>query len=671
MILIIGEKPSQAAAYAAVLGAGERKEGYFIGNGYTVAYCFGHLLELAAPDAYGDYAKWRYEDLPIVPREWKHVPSKGKTAQLKILKELMNSDGVEYIVNATDAGREGQLIFALVYEYAKCKKPVKRLWISSMEDAAIKEGFTRLKDGAEYDNLYAAASCREKADWLVGLNCTRLFSVIYGNMLSVGRVQSPTLAILVKRSAEIENFVKTPFYTAELDFGEFSAVSGRFGDKTDAVSVAANITDARITAVRRTEETVSPPKLHDLTTLQREANRNCGYTAQQTLECIQSLYEKKLATYPRTDSRYLTDDMTEAVTTLVAALAPGAPCNAAQVINSKKVTDHHAVIPTAEAVCFDVSVLPTGEREILEMLKTRLVCAVGEKHRCLETTVTLEANGTEFEAKGKTVIYDGWKACANAAPQEDAGDGEPPAPLPEVSEGQTFSVTANVKEGCTSPPKAYTEDTLLSAMENAGAEDMPDEAERKGLGTPATRAAIIEKLIKSGFVERSAGVSAKPDSRSGKKNLKNLLPIQKGKTLVAVLPDSLTSAKLTANWEQALLEVQNGTLDAGGFMANIAAFTKSVVLDNAVPNPEFLNLFPDAKNRTAAPLGVCPRCGSPVREGAKGYFCDSRTCGFKIWRESKFWTAKKKPVAAAKCDFYRAGNGHIIRRRRAAREAPQ
>jgi DNA topoisomerase-3 len=629
--LTICEKPSQAQSYAAVLGATKRENGFFIGNNHIVAYCFGHLLELAAPDAYGEqYAKWRYSDLPIIPDKWKYVASKDKATQLKILKELLNRADVDTVINGCDAGREGELIFRLVYEHAKCTKPFKRLWISSMEDSAIRDGFANLKDGAEYDDLYRAALCRSQADWAVGVNATRLFSILYSTTLNTGRVQSPTLAMLVKREAEIKGFIKEPFYIAELDAGGFTASSERFTDRAAAEAVISNCDSATVTSVTQTAKSVAPPKLYDLTTLQREANRSHGFTAQQTLDYAQSLYEKKLATYPRTDSRYLTDDMAEPVDMLVRAINADAPCNAGQVINSKKVSDHHAIIPTAAAVSADISALPSGEREVLQLLKTRLVCAVAEPHRYLETVVTLESGGAAFKAKGKTVQYNGWKDYAAANTDADNDDDEQTATIPEITEGQTFPAAAKLKEGVTSPPKHFTEDTLLSYMENAGAEETDDSVERKGLGTPATRAAIIEKLVKTGFVERSK---------------KNLLPTDKGVNLIAVLPAALTSAKLTADWENKLLEVQRGVLAADEFMGNISAFTKAIVLDNNAPKPEFAALFPNAR-KSALPLGKCPRCGNDVTEGAKGFFCESRDCGFKLWKDSKFWTLKKKPLTA-------------------------
>jgi DNA topoisomerase-3 len=549
-------------------------------------------------------------------------------------------------VNACDAGREGELIFRHVYEYAKCRKPIKRLWISSLEDAAIRDGFAHLKDGAEYENLYAAASCREQADWAVGISATRLFTVLYGGAtLNVGRVQSPTLALLVNRESEIANFVKTPFYTAEIDLGGFTAASERYDDKAAAERVVAGCSAATVTSVTQTEKTIAPPKLYDLTALQREANKAHGFTAQQTLDYVQSLYENKYASYPRTDSRYLTDDMAASVTALVRAIAPSAPCDAAQVINAKKVSDHHAIIPTAEAVKGDLSALPSGERAILDMLICRVVCAVGEKHRYLETVVTLEAGGAEFRTRGKVVTHNGWKdyaAAQNDGANEDSdGDDDDESgdkSLPEIAEGQTFPAAAKLKEGFTKPKPHYNEAGILTAMENAGAEDFKEidgEIERKGLGTSATRAACLEALVKRGYVERSK---------------KNLLPTDKGKNLIAILPTALTSAKLTAEWEQKLLNVQRGELAADEFMSGIAAFIKAIVVENNAPKPEFANLFPNAgKNAVSAPsLGECPRCGGDVTEWAKGFSCvNSKTCGFKLWKDSKFFTVKKKPLTAA------------------------
>jgi DNA topoisomerase-3 len=644
--LIITEKPSVARSVAAVLNANERKGGFFIGGGYIVSWCAGHLLELAAPAAYGEqYAKWRYADLPIIPEMWKHIPSKDKAAQLKILKELLGRTDVDCVINACDAGREGEHIFRLVYEHAKCKKPIKRLWISSMEETAIKAGFDNLKDSAEYDKLYAAATCREHADWLVGLNATRLFSVLYGTTLNTGRVQSPTLAMLVRREAEIAAFVKEPFYTPVIDCG-FVASGDRLKEKTqtEAVRTACDGKTAVVRSVERQKKTVAPPKLYDLTTLQREANRLFGFTAQQTLDYAQALYEKRLLTYPRTDSRYLTGDMRETASDLLVWLQCNLPFAGGKdfvpdfdrMIDDSKVTDHHAIIPTAEIFKADLAALPSGERELLSLTAVRLLCAAAPVHSYETVTAVLDCDGYSFSAKGKTVIEDDWKAVDTAfkaalKTKLEAEDGEDDTALPELSKGQTFdSVTAFVKEGATVPPKHYTEDTLLAAMENAGAEEMDEDVERKGLGTPATRAAILEKIIKSGLAERQK---------------KNLIPTDKGKSLIAILPDALTSPLLTAEWENKLKQVERGEISDTAFINGIATFIKAVVTENNAVKPELADLFGGTKN-DAPSLGSCPRCGSPVREAAEGFFCDSHACGFKLWKDSKFWTAKKKPLTA-------------------------
>ena len=631
--LVICEKYSQAQGYSAVLGANDRNDGFFTGNGYIVAYCVGHLLELAAPEVYDEkYAKWRYADLPIIPDKWLHTPLKSKISQLKILKDLMNRADVDCVINACDAGREGELIFRLVYEYAKCNKKIFRAWLSSMEDSAIKAAFDNLKDGADYNKLYAAASCRERADWCVGVSATRAFSCLYGATLNVGRVQSPTLAMLVRREADISMFLKEPFYTPTLDLSGFTASGDKHKNKfaADEIAAACNGQTATVINVERVTKTVNPPKLYDLTTLQRDANRLLGFTAQQTLEYAQSLYEKKTLSYPRTDAKYITADMRDTVLKILGDV--GFTPDVDRIIGS--VSDHHAVITTLESRNADTSALPGGEREIFELVRKRLVAAVSPKHVYEAVTVTLDCGGNIFTAKGKTVIESGWKTQSET---EENDDGESDSVLPELSKGQTFdSIKITVKEGVTSPPKHFTEDTLLSSMDTAGAEDMPEDAERlgvppmrAGLGTPTTRAAIIEKLIKSGFVERSK---------------KNLLPTDKGKNLIAVLPASLTSAKLTAEWEHKLKQVERGELGGDEFMAEIAGFIKTIVAENTAPKPEFILLFP--KKESGESLGCCPRCKSAVREGTKGFFCDNRECGFKVWRESKFWTAKKKPLTA-------------------------
>jgi len=643
--LIITEKPSVAASIAAVLDAKERGDGFFMGSGHIVSWCYGHLVELSPPDAYGDtYSKWRYADLPIIPETWLREAVKSKARQLETLVTLLNRADVDTVINVCDAGREGELIFRLVYEYADCDKPVKRLWISSMEDAAIRAGFGNLKDGADYDNLYAAALCRTKADWLVGYNATRLFSTLYGATMGVGRVQSPTLALLTERETAITAFVKEPFYMPMIDIGTltFSGERTKDRDAAEAVRAACDGQCATIHAVKNQTKTAAPPKLYDLTTLQREANRLLGFTARQTLDYAQSLYEKKLITYPRTDSRYLTSDMAEGLPALVSRAAlmrmmtlDQDEINAAQVISDAKVTDHHAIIPTVGVSTADLSALPSGELDVLNMIVNRLVCAVMPTHTYEAVTAMLDCNGHTFTAKGKVTLDYGWKEIDNAfrvtlkADTDEDGDD---AILPELDEGQTFdSVTAHVKEGFTSPPKRFTEDTLLSAMENAGAEDMPDDAERRGLGTPATRASIIEKLVRSGVVERQK---------------KALVPTDRGKNLIAVLPDVLTSSALTAEWENKLEQIKRGELIAATFMDGIAAMTRDLVRENSTPKPEYAALFAADRHRPNAPLGTCPRCGAPVREGEKGFFCDNRACGFKLWRENRFFTSKRKTLDA-------------------------
>ena len=646
--LVVAEKQSVARSISTVLGANERQGGFFIGNGYIVSYCAGHLLELAPPDAYDKrYAKWRFSDLPIIPDKWKHIPAKGKEAQLKILKELMNRPDVECVINACDAGREGENIFRHVYHYVGCTKQVYRLWIASLEAAAIQAGFDNLKDGAEYDKLYDAAYCRERADWLVGLNCTRLFSILYGTTLNAGRVQSPTLAMLVKREADIESFIKEPLYTPIITCGDFTASGERTKDKQAVEEIHAACGDSTtvVRSVEQQKKTAAPPKLYDLTTLQREANRLFGFTAQQTLDYAQSLYEKAILSYPRVDSRYLTSDMRSTVGAL-AEWAQGmmalnctmdfAP-DIDRLIDDSQVTDHHAIIPTAQIINADIPALPFGERTILNLVAARLLCAVAPVHSYETVTATLDCGGHAFTARGKTIIADRWKEIdrafrASLKSESETEDSEAESTLPGLAEGQTFDrVTAAIKEGTTTPPKHFTEDTTLAGMETAGIEDMPEDAERKGLGTPATRAAVLEKIIKSGFVERQK---------------KNLIPTEKGKNLIAVLPDVLTSPTLTAGWEDMLKQVERGEMTADAFMYIIKAFTESIIEVNNAPKPEFSVLF-NSDRTDSESLGACPRCGASVREGAKGFFCDTRTCGFKLWKASKFWTSKKKSLTAA------------------------
>lgn len=625
MKLVIAEKPSVAQSIAVVLGAEERKDGYLEGGEYLVSWCFGHLLELAQPEAYGQqYARWNYRDLPILPETWKYEVPEDKKKQLFVLVKLMNDKRVERVVCATDAGREGELIFRLAYEYARCRKPVERLWISSMEDNAVREAFGHLRPGREYDRLYDAALCRAKADWMVGINATRLFSVLYGVTLNVGRVMSPTLALLVQREEEIGKFKSRPFYVPEIRCGEFTASGERIEEKETAEKIRkeCNGQTATVLEIEKQIKTVQPPRLYDLTMLQRECNRIYGYTAQQTLDYLQALYEKKLATYPRTDSQYLTEDMKDTAAVLVAWMREhfsfGKACRGEadieRVTDGTKVTDHHAVIPTLEITKKDLSELPKGERDVLMLIAGRLLCATAQIHRCEEVRAEISCGGYPFTAKGKSVLREGWKGVEQSFRNEmlrnekKETDG---CTLPELLKGQQFgNVAASIREGKTSPPKHYTEDSLLAAMETAGSGDMPEDAERKGLGTPATRAAILEKLVKTGLAERKK---------------KQLVPTEKGITLITVLPEEIKSPMLTAEWETKLKEVERGELDAESFIEKIADMSCHLVKSHPAPEEQFAELFPDAKGKHREAVGTCPRCGAPVLEGKKVFSATMRT----------------------------------------------
>ena len=633
--LVIAEKPSVAQSLAAVLGAGQRREGYLEGNGWLVSWCVGHLAELADAAAYNPaYAKWRKEDLPILPESWRFTIAKDKRDQFDVLRTLLRREDVSEVVNACDAGREGELIFRTVYALAGCSKPISRLWISSMEDEAIREGFAHLRPGREYDGLHQAALCRSKADWLVGINATRLFSLLYGCTLNIGRVVSPTLALVVQREAEIATFQPEPFYMVELDCDGLSLAGDRKASKKEAQEAAARCqgSAAVVQSVERWEKTEKPPALFDLTTLQREANRTLGYTAQQTLDYLQALYDKKLSTYPRTDSRYLTDDMEAGVPALVEAAASicgvTAPETvlAGQVCDSARVSDHHAVVPTASAGKADLEALPIGEREILRLVSLGLLRAVCPPCRSAETCITAVCGGDPYTVKWRSVLSPGWKVYAQTA---DAEAGSGPDGL---TEGQTLPVAAaQVKSGKTTPPKHHTEDSLLSAMEMAGKEDMPEDAERQGIGTPATRAAILEKLVSAGFVER----------KRAKKTV-SLLPTPLGTALITVLPEQLQSPTLTAEWEHRLKEVERGTLAPGDFMDEIAAMLRELV-ETCRPVEGSAVLFPSTREA----VGRCPRCGGTVTEGRQGFFCENRACGFAIWKYSKWWENKKKTPTKA------------------------
>ena len=638
------EKPSVAISYAKILGVHGRQDGYLEGNGYLVSWCVGHLVELAPPSAYGEqYVKWNIADLPILPEKWQYLVSASTKKQFGILKKLMHRADVNTVVNSCDAGREGELIFRLVYEQAGCKKPVSRLWLSSMEDSAVRAGFANLKPSTEYDALYQAALCRERADWMVGINCSRLFSCLYGRPLAVGRVMTPTLAMTVEREAAIAAFVPEKFYTVALELTSgFVALSRRISEKADAEKLLAECRKEMVSTIQkitRKEKAENPPPLYDLTTLQRDANRLLGFTAQQTLNYAQSLYEKKLITYPRTDSRFLTEDMAASLPGLMSAAAgafdvhEAVPVHAEQAINNSKVSDHHALLPTASVAQADFSALPAGELSILRLIAVRLLCAVGEPHRYAETTLTTICAGKEFSAKGKVVLDEGWKGIERKMLDDLLDKKKEPAALPDVQEQSECGIAgAELKEGQTSPPKHFTEDTLLHSMETASADSMPEDAERQGIGTPATRAAIIEKLVAKGFLERK-----------GDKKTKVLLPTDKGKALITVMPEEVQSADMTADWETKLLRVERGEMEPKTFMTEINDMISSLVnTTEAVKGASAL-----MKNKV---IGICPNCGKSVVEREKGYFCENRECRFVLWKDNAFFKRLGKRMDAHVAD---------------------
>ena len=642
MQLVIAEKPSVAASIAAALGVKEKKDGYIEGGGYLISWCVGHLVELAEAAAYGEqYKKWSYESLPILPEEWQYNVAADKGKQFSILKELMHRADVSEVVNACDAGREGELIFRFVYEVTGCNKPMRRLWISSMEDKAIKAGFADLKDGRDYDALYASALCRAKADWIIGINATRLFSCLYDKTLNVGRVQTPTLKMLVDRGEAISHFKKEKYYHVRLDLSGAEAASERISDKSraDALKAACEAGTAVCVSLTKEKKTAAPPKLFDLTSLQREANKIYGYTAKQTLDLAQTLYEKRLLTYPRTDSAFLTDDMGDTAAKTVAMLSGKLPFmegaeftpEVSRTLDSSKVSDHHAIIPTMELAKTDLAALPESERNILTLAGARLIFAAAEPHIFEAVTAVFSCADTEFTARGKTVLAGGWKdlerryrATLKGKPDPEDADSDGENTLPELSEGQSFeSPTAKVTEHFTTPPKPHNEATLLSARERAGNEDTDPDAERRGLGTPATRAAVIEKLVKSGFAERKG---------------KQLIPTQNGAALVSVLPDMLTSPQLTAEWENNLTQIAKGAADAGDFMQRIEAMARELVKENATADKDKV-AFTGGEEKPS--IGKCPRCGSPVHEGRKNFYCSNRDCAFTMWKNDRFFEERK------------------------------
>ena len=659
--LVIAEKPSVAQSIAKVIGADRKRDGYLEGSGYLVSWCFGHLVELCEPQEYDEkYEKWRKEDLPIVPDPFRYRVSEDTKKQFRKLKELMERDDVDGLIEATDAGREGELIFRLVYQEAHCRKPFERLWISSMEDSAVRDGFRNLKPSSAYDSLYDAALCRERADWLVGINATRLFSTIYRQTLNVGRVMTPTLAMLAGREEEIMRFKPEPVYALQITAGAVRAEGEKIRDKQEAGERLAVLKGTETAAVSKMEEVQKedkPPLLYDLTTLQRDANRMYGFTAQQTLDLVQSLYEKKLATYPRTDSRYLTDEMDDSTKRLACLMKEKwgytkiVPLHTERVLDSRKVSDHHAILPTENVYDVTFSELPDGEQKILKLLASRLLAALGNSCRYTEYHLEFTAADQIFKASAKTVTDPGWKDVESwilgkradekeeqENPDEDrtpSGD-ESNKILEALSadpgyfaEGRQMKIMdATIHEGMTKPKSRYTEGTLLSAMERAGAKETPEEAERKGLGTPATRAGIIEKLVRIGFVERS-----------GSRKTKYLVPTHKGISLVTVMPEEIRSPLLTADWEQKLLKVERQELSADAFMKEIETMISSLVNTyEAIQDAEVM------KKESAEKIGTCPACGADVVKRKKGYFCSNRECRFALWKDNRYFDAIGKKM---------------------------
>ena len=639
MILVIAEKPSVAQSIANVLGASSRKDGYLEGNNYIVSWCVGHLVGLADASSYDErFAKWRYSDLPIVPEEWLFEVPKDKQKQFKVLRDLMRDKRVTELVCATDAGREGELIFRLVYKKAGCTKPFKRLWISSLEDSAIREGFAHLRDSGDYDRLYEAALARSKADWIVGINGTRLFSTLYHKKLVVGRVQTPTLAMLVDREGKISTFHKEKYFNVHISKDNLTADLEKVKTEEEAKAVAAacDKKQAVVSSLKKETKTVNPPRLYDLTTLQREANRYYGFTAQQALDLVQSLYEKKLLTYPRTDSQFITEDMESTARQVIGIVSRKLPLfggithepDIGRITNNAKVTDHHAIIPTVQLEKQDLGELPESEQKIIRLVAMRLLSATGEKHIYDETSVTLTCEGYEFRAKGKTVVQDGWKAIERRFKEtlKSKEKDEPERSLPSLNEKDILSsVDASVTEHYTSPPKPYTEDSLLSAMETAGNAEFDDDTEKKGLGTPATRAGIIEKLVNGGFVERKG---------------KSLVPTKDGNNLVCVLPEQITSPSMTAEWENTLMQIERGNADADKFLSGIVGMTSELVKAYPFLSEAEANHFDTGRES----IGNCPRCGSPVYVGKGNYYCSNKECSFCIWEDNKFFTSKKKKL---------------------------
>jgi len=639
--LVIAEKPSVSKSIAKVIGAYRQEDGYLEGGDCVVSWCLGHLAEYAAPEHYDErYENWHFEDLPILPAEWKLLVHSTKKPQFNVLRKLLRSKKFDYVVNACDAGREGEAIFRRVYALAGSKLPIKRLWISSMEDAAIQQGFENLKDGAAYDNLFAASECRAKADWLIGMNGTRAFTKKYGRKQTIGRVQTPTLAMLAERQTKIQNFVKEPYYKVELSGAGVVAVSEQMAQEQDADAMQA-VCDGQCAVVgsiecKRVEK--KPPKLYDLTTLQREANRYYGMTASQTLQALQELYEEKLVTYPRTDSQFVTEDMRKTVESLVLAL-DGAAADVSCVINNSKVTDHHAILPTMQSVKCSKEKLSETKQRILSLIIWKLLLAVQPPFIYEDVLVTVCCHGRNFTAKYKDVLQPGYtaKPVPFAEPEKDKD-----VPLPKkMEQGMVLPVVrAEKKQGFTSPPKVYTEDTLLSAMETAGNKEFEKDTEKKGLGTPATRAAILEKLVSSGYVERKG---------------KQMIPTEDGVAAIRNIPDYLKSASMTAEWENDLLRMERGEIKPHDFMQGIHG-----LLDKMLADLRQIPTVAAAPYHNKVSVGNCPVCGNPVHESKLSFCCADRSCKFALWKESRYLANMRKTLDKKMAvDLLKKGRTHV------------
>ena len=660
MFLVIAEKPSVSQSIARILSATEREDGYLSGKDCIVSWCLGHLAEYVSPDYYDSrYGKWEFADLPIVPEKWELSVAKDKKKQFAVLKKLLNRSDLDYVVNACDAGREGELIFKRVYDLSGSKIPVRRLWISSMEDSAIREGFANLKDGSEYENLCEASICRAKADWLIGMNATRAFTTKYYKRLTVGRVQTPTLAMLVERQDAIDGFVKEAYYKVAVEGDGIRAVSESMKDEAEGIALAekCNGKTAVIRKVEKIQKKNQPPKLYDLTTLQREANRFFGYTAQETLRELQELYEAKLVTYPRTDSQYITADMEQTALELLELLPELLPFlqgesigkNVGRIINNGKVSDHHALLPTKEALGQDFEELSERQRNIFRLIGQRLAQAVSEECIYEETAVMVLCEGHKFSAKGKAIVQSGFKKIEEVfrksvqkGKQGDKDKAENTASIPEgLQEGMEIAeVRAENSKHYTAPPKPYSEDTLLAAMERAGNQDFDEDTEKKGLGTPATRASILEKLVSSGYAKRSG---------------KQILPTADGKELIAVLPDYLKSAAMTAEWENKLLLMERGQMDSHKFLQEITDLIDTMIAGCSAISGEEQNRF-----RQRESVGICPVCGNPVYEGKKNFYCSSRECSFSLWKENRYLSSMKKLVDKKMAmDLLAKGRTHV------------